>query len=123
MDNYQEALKEFHRKIYGSDLGRPKGKRMPKKIALLRLRLIVSEVGELADAIAKDDRVEIADALGDLLYVTFGTFLVYGLPADKIFKEIHRSNLTKQVRKKISKGAKGAAKGSSFEPPRLEQFI
>lgn len=123
MDAYQQALTEFHLKIYGPDLGRPNGKKMPKQIALLRLRLIVSEVGELADAIAKDSRVEIADALGDLLYVTFGAFLIYGLPADKIFKEIHRSNLTKQVKKKISKGSKGAAKGSSFEPPRLEQFV
>lgn len=123
MDAYETALREFHREIYGPSLGKPKGKKMPKNIALLRLRLIVSEVGELADAIAKDHRVEIADALGDLLYVVVGTFLIYGMPMDKIFQEIHRSNLTKDVKKKISKGAKGAAKGSSFEPPRLEQFV
>lgn len=43
----------------------------------------------------KDDLVEIADALGDMLYIIYGTCLTYGIPINKIFEEIHRSNMDK----------------------------
>lgn len=60
-----------------------------------RLTLITSEVGELGDAVRQKDLVEIADALGDLLYVTFGMAVEMGLDMNRIFTEIHLSNMTK----------------------------
>lgn len=63
--------------------------------AELRMALIEEEVGELALAIAEGDLVEIADALGDLIYVTQGAALTFGIDLDAVIAEIHRSNMTK----------------------------
>jgi len=84
-----------------------------------RLRHLVEELGEFAEAQASGDEVEIADALGDLLYILVGTFLVYDLPMTAIIKEIHRSNMTKD---KLNSSHKGG-KGTSFQQPRLAEVI
>lgn len=91
--NYLQAVKDFH---VACDIPiAPKPTIIPDKDAVRRISLITSEVGELGDAIRKQDIIEIADALGDLLYVTFGAAAEYGLPIDKIFQLIHESNMTK----------------------------
>jgi|TARA_R110000851_G_scaffold230898_7_gene383723 predicted HAD superfamily Cof-like phosphohydrolase len=66
-----------------------------KEIAQLRVELIEEELQELKDAIADGDMVEIADALTDILYVTYGAGHSYGLPLDKCFMEVQRSNMSK----------------------------
>jgi predicted HAD superfamily Cof-like phosphohydrolase len=63
----------------------------------LRFNLLKEENEEYFEACQKGDIVEIADALGDLLYITFGTILRHGLQhkIEEVFDEIHRSNMSK----------------------------
>eukprot|EP00667_Euglena_gracilis_P028418 EG_transcript_36247 len=66
----------------------------------LRLALLQEELGELQEAIRRDDLVEVADALADLQYVLSGTVLEFGL-GDRfraVFDEVHRSNMSKACR-------------------------
>ena len=58
-------------------------------------QLIAEEAGEVMKALLNGDEVECADALGDLLYVTIGTAVTYGIPIEEVFNEIHKSNMTK----------------------------
>jgi len=60
-----------------------------------RVRLINEELSEYCKAVSDCDIVEISDALGDLLYVIFGTCVEHGLPIDEIFEQIHMSNMSK----------------------------
>jgi predicted HAD superfamily Cof-like phosphohydrolase len=63
----------------------------------LRYNLLKEENEEYLDACKRGDLVEIADALGDLLYITYGTILKHGLQhkIEEVFDEIHRSNMSK----------------------------
>jgi predicted HAD superfamily Cof-like phosphohydrolase len=61
----------------------------------LRLRLIREEFEELVEASASENIVGAADGLADLLYVTYGAALEWGIPIDEVFAEVHRSNLSK----------------------------
>lgn len=61
----------------------------------LRLELIAEEAAEYAVAIREGDLVEMADALTDLLYVTYGAMIEHGFPADDLFVEVQRSNMSK----------------------------
>lgn len=65
--------------------------------ALLRYKLIREENEEYLDAAMKGDLVEVADALGDILYILCGTLLKHGLEhkIDEVFREIQRSNMSK----------------------------
>jgi len=78
--------------------------------ASLRLTLIREEAQELAAAFKAQNIVEIADAIGDLLYVTLGTAVSCGIDIHKVFEEIHRSNMTKFIdghRREDGKWVKG----------------
>ncbi len=61
----------------------------------LRHMLLQEEFNEYLKAEREDNIVEIADALGDIIYVALGTALVYGIPMEEVFDAIHRSNMTK----------------------------
>lgn len=61
----------------------------------LRIKLIQEEVQELIEADGNNDLVEVADALTDILYVVYGMAHAYGIPIDKCFQEVHRSNMSK----------------------------
>lgn len=63
--------------------------------AALRVDLIEEELDELKVAIKNDDLIEVADALADILYVTYGAAAAYGIDIDLVFKEVHDSNLSK----------------------------
>ena len=91
--NYVEQMKEFHRVFAVLINNRPV--LLCNSDFIRRLTLITSEVGELGDAVRQKNLVEIADALGDLLYVTFGMAVEMGLDIDRIFTEIHLSNMSK----------------------------
>lgn len=65
------------------------------ELAALRLRLLAEESQELDDAMRAADLVAIADALGDLTYVLFGTAVTYGIDLEAVVREIHRSNMSK----------------------------
>ena len=61
----------------------------------LRMKLLEEEYHEYRYAERGNDLVKVADALADMLYIIGGTALEYGIPLDKIFLEVHRSNMTK----------------------------
>ena len=94
---------------------------VPTDVKALRCALIEEEAREFRDALDADDIVEVADAIGDLLYVVYGAALTFGIPAREVFAEVHRSNMTKL-------GADGEPllradgkmlKGPNYSPPEL----
>ena len=66
-----------------------------KKINQLRISLIQEELDELKEAVANNDLLEVADALTDLLYVTYGAGHAFGIDLDKCFNEVQNSNMSK----------------------------
>lgn len=98
-------------------------------LALFRIALIEEEVGELAESLAKENMVEVADAMGDILYVVLGTAVSLGIDLEPVFQEIHRSNMTKLVQDgngqwTLTKRADGKVlKPASYEPPDLQPII
>lgn len=88
--------------------------------AAVRAHLIVEEVSELMTALTDGDEVTLLDALVDLLYVTVGTAVTYGLPLAEGFNEVHRSNMTKSV-EQSRPGHPG--KGDGYSPPNLSSLL
>ncbi len=92
-DTPQEMVTEFHEK-FGLPIRETPG--LPSEMeAALRDALLVEEFEEYAHARMDGDLVGIADALGDIVYIAFGTALVYGIDLQSVLEEIHFSNLTK----------------------------
>lgn len=90
----QAQVKEFHRLL--EEKQDPRKPTVPsEEVKDLRLRLINEEFKELRHAFYDNDIVEIADALGDLLYVVYGTAISCGIEMESVFDEIHRSNMAK----------------------------
>lgn len=119
MNAEQRMVKEFHELIGAPAPLRPM---IPIwKRATLRLDLIEEELTELYHALGKEDLVLTADALGDLLVVVYGAALECGFDMEPIFREIHRSNMTKGDGGRREDGK--ALKGPSFTPPDLEPII
>jgi predicted HAD superfamily Cof-like phosphohydrolase len=84
-----------------------------------RSGVLVEEVGELLAALSKTDEVEVADALGDVLYVVLSIAENYKIPIAAIFDEIHRSNMTKNP----VWGIRNRWKGPDFEAPNIEEAL
>jgi predicted HAD superfamily Cof-like phosphohydrolase len=91
----------------------------------LRLSLIEEELGELREAIEANDIVEIADALTDILYVTYGAGLEFGVPLDVCFHEVHSSNMSKlgEDGNPIYREDGKIMKGPNYFPPDLKRII
>lgn len=87
------------------------------KEAALRIALIQEELTELAEAFDKHDVVEVADAIGDLMYVVLGCSVTCGIDIEPIFHEIHRSNMTKKGGHKAPNGK--WIKPETYEPAKL----
>ena len=96
-----------------------------EKIVKLRYNLIKEELSELQNAIKTKDLKEIADALTDILYVTYGAGHAYGIDLDKCFKEVQKSNMSKlgEDGKPIYNKKGKVMKGSKYFEPNLKQFI
>jgi predicted HAD superfamily Cof-like phosphohydrolase len=117
--NAQAKVLEFHRK-HGFTVGKlAKAGKQSEKVRLSRSRLVTEEAAELVAALHENDLEAIADAIGDLLYVTLGTAVAYGMPAGAIFDEVHASNMTKQGTNKHGKG--GKRKG--FRKPDIAKIL
>ena len=100
--------------------------KFPKeKIVKLRYDLIKEELNELQDAIKTKNLKEIADALTDILYVTYGAGHAYGIDLDKCFSEVQKSNMSKlgEDGKPIYNEKGKVMKGSKYFEPNLKQFI
>ena len=95
------------------------------KIVELRIKLIKEELNELQQAITNQDLIEIADALTDILYVTYGAGHSFGIDLDKCFSEVQRSNMSKLGNdgKPIYNEDGKVMKGPNYTKPNLKQFI
>ena len=98
----------------------------PKEtIVKLRYDLIKEELNELQNAIKTKNLKEIADALTDILYVTYGAGHAYGIDLDKCFKEVQKSNMSKlgEDGKPIYNEKGKVMKGPQYFKPNLKKFL
>ena len=95
------------------------------KINKLRLDLIKEELSELTDAINNKDLLEVADALTDILYVTYGAGHAFGIDLDKCFDEVQNSNMSKldENGKPIYNENGKVMKGPNYFKPDLSKFV
>ena len=95
------------------------------KITQLRYDLIKEELDELEKAIKTNDLKEVADALTDILYVTYGAGHSFGINLDKCFAEVQRSNMSKLDKngEPIYNDKGKVMKGPNFSEPNLKQFV
>lgn len=98
---------------------------VPQDLIDLRVELIREEFQELKDDLERGDVVGVADALGDLLYVIYGAAHSFGIDIDTVFREIHRSNMTKlgPDGKPITRADGKAVKGPNYEPPNIKAAL
>ena len=91
----------------------------------LRVALIEEEVGELRQAVTQLDLVEVADALGDIVYVVFGAALAFGIDLDRVLAEIHRSNMSKLdiTGSPVLRPDGKVLKGPNYSPPNLQPVL
>lgn len=96
-----------------------------KKIVQLRIDLIQEELNELKDAINNNDIIEVADALTDILYVTYGAGHSFGINLDKCFNEVQNSNMSKldENKQPIYNDNGKVMKGPNYFPPNLKKII
>src|SRR3979411_702578 len=89
----------------------------------LRVLLIEEELAELRNAGEATNVVAVADALADLLYVVYGAAETYGIDLQPVFREIHRSNMSKGDPEVVRRPDGKILKGDRYSPPRVEQVV
>ena len=96
-----------------------------EKTMHLRYELIEEELNELEQAMKTKNLKEIADALTDILYVTYGAGYAYGINLDKCFQEVQRAIMSKLGKdgKPIYNDKGKAMKGPNYSEPNLKQFV
>jgi len=95
------------------------------KTMQLRFDLIQEELNELKEAMDTKNLKEVADALTDILYVTYGAGYAYGINLDKCFKEVQRANMSKLGKdgKPIYNEKGKVMKGPNYTKPDLKKFV
>ena len=95
------------------------------KINKLRIDLIKEELDELQEAMKNNDLLEVADALTDILYVTYGAGHAFGIDLDKCFDEVQNSNMSKlgENGEPIYNESGKVMKGPNYFKPDLSRFI
>ena len=122
MSNF-ESVKKFM-ETFGQEIKEKAG--FPDdKITSLRYELIKEELNELKDAIDSKDIKEVADALTDILYVTYGAGHAFGINLDKCFEEVQNSNMSKLGTdgKPIYNDKGKVMKGPNYFKPDLSKFV
>jgi len=122
MSNF-ESVKKFM-ETFGQEIKEKAG--FPdNKITSLRYELIKEELDELKEAIDSKDIKEVADALTDILYVTYGAGHAFGINLDKCFEEVQNSNMSKlDLNGKPIFNEKGKVmKGPNYFKPNLSKFV
>ena len=122
MSNFQNVKKFMQ--IFGQEV-KIKAEFPNKKIIQLRYELIKEEIEELNQAIKNKDIIEVADALTDILYVTYGAGHAFGVDLDKCFDEVQQSNMSKlgPDGKPIYNESGKVMKGPNYFKPKLSKFI
>ena len=122
MSNFED-VKTFM-KTFGQ-IVRTKPQFPDKDTMQLRYDLIKEELNELEQAMKAKDLKEVADALTDILYVTYGAGYAYGIDLDKCFKEVQRANMSKLGKdgKAIYNDKGKVMKGPNYLAPNLKQFV
>ena len=122
MSNF-ESVKKFM-KIFGQEI-KEKAEFPNDKIISLRYELIREELEELRDALDKKDIKEVADALTDILYVTYGAGHAFGIDLDKCFQEVQNSNMSKLGKdgKPIYNNMGKVMNGPNYFKPNLKKFV
>ena len=95
------------------------------KINKLRIDLIAEELNELTEAMKNKDLLEVADALTDILYVTYGAGHAFGIDLDMCFDEVQNSNMSKldDNGKPIYNDSGKVMKGPNYFKPDLSKFV
>ena len=122
MTNF-ESVRKFM-KTFGQEI-KEKACFPNEKITSLRYDLIKEELDELKEAINKNDIKEVADALTDILYVTYGAGHAFGINLDKCFEEVQNSNMSKlgSDGKPIYNENGKVMKGPNYFKPNLSKFV
>tara|TARA_Y200000002_G_C22229122_1_gene474865 strand:+ start:22 stop:393 length:372 start_codon:yes stop_codon:yes gene_type:complete len=122
MTNF-ENVKKFMQ-TFGQEV-RTKASFPNNKITNLRINLIREELLELEEAVEKKDIKEVADALTDILYVTYGAGHSFGINLDKCFEEVQNSNMSKlgEDGKPITNEHGKVMKGPNYFKPNLSKFV
>ena len=122
MSNFEDV--KIFMKTFGQ-IVRSKAQFPDEKTMRLRFDLIKEELNELEQAMKDKDLKEVADALTDILYVTYGAGCAYGIDLDKCFKEVQRANMSKLGNdgKPIFNEKGKVMKGPNYLEPNLKQFI
>ena len=121
-----ESVKLFHKKFNIDYLNEPKAN-IPDEIKELRFKLMEEENLEYLKATKENDIVEIADALGDMLYILCGTIISHGLQnkIEEIFQEIQNSNMSKldDNGKPIYRDDGKVLKGPNYFKPNIRKIL
>ena len=122
MTNFEKV--GFFMKTFGQDV-KQSSAFSTDKINELRVSLIKEELDELIEAMNKKDLVEVADALTDILYVTYGAGHAFGINLDDCFEEVQNSNMSKLDKdgKPIYNDKGKVMKGPNYFKPDLSKFI
>ena len=111
-------------KTFGQEV-KEKSSLSSDKINKLRLDLIEEELGELKEAMKNNDILEVADALTDILYVTYGAGHAFGINLDKCFEEVQNSNMSKldAAGEPIYNDVGKVMKGPNYFKPDLSKYL
>ena len=122
MTNFEKV--GYFMKTFGQEV-KTKSSINNAKINNLRLSLIKEELDELTDAMKNKDLIEVADALTDILYVTYGAGHAFGINLDRCFDEVQKSNMSKlgEDNKPIYNENGKVMKGPNYFKPDLSKFI
>ena len=122
MSNFK-SVKKFM-ETFGQEV-KEKAEFPDNRVVKLRFDLIEEELNELREAISKKDINEVADALTDILYVTYGAGHAFGINLDKCFQEVQNSNMSKlgDDGKPIYNENGKVMKGPKYFKPDLKKFI
>jgi predicted HAD superfamily Cof-like phosphohydrolase len=119
MKNAQAMVEAFHRMFAIAIQETPA--LIDDQTRALRERLIHEEFEELKEAMANNDLAAIAKELADLLYVVYGTAVSYGIDMEPVFREVHRSNMSKVGGYKRDDGK--WVKPTTYSPASIEPIL
>jgi predicted HAD superfamily Cof-like phosphohydrolase len=120
MNKVQQEVLAFHRQ-FDCFLQETPNADIPETLHDLRANILQEEVDELKEAMGCRDVVAIADALADILYITYGTACTYGIDMEPIFEEVHRTNMLKTGGGKRHDGK--ILKPPGWERPKIAEIL